>query len=110
MPTVLNYFFIREPVMGSIRVVHKTRDSAFVSFNELIADGDFDDCIELIEVVVNDRGRVIAEAVTHSYSKVGRLIVTHVISPLLRPVPVRAGGGGPLVNKDGPLVPLTLGQ
>lgn len=108
MPTVLNYFLIREPTMGSIRVIHKTRDSAFVAFHEFIKDGDFEDCIELMEVVVNDRGRVIAEGITHSYSKVGRLIVTHVVTPLLRPVPVRMGG--PLVDKDGPLVPLNLGQ
>ena len=108
MPTVLNYFLIREPTMGSVRVIHKTRDSAFAAFHEFIKDDDFDDCIELMEVVVNDRGRVIAEGITHSYSKVGRMIVTHVVTPVLRPLPARMGP--PLVDKDGPLVPLTLGQ
>lgn len=89
MPNVLNYFLIREAISGDIRVIHKTKDSAMGSFHELIADGDFDECIELIEVVVNERGRVFADAVLYSYSKTTLLIATHIVSPVLRPVPVR---------------------
>ena len=89
MPAVQNYFFIREATTGSVRIIHKTKDSAVGAFNELIAEGDFDDCIELMEVVVNDRGRVFAEAILYSYSKIGRHVVSHVVTPTLRPIPVR---------------------
>ena len=102
MPTVLSYFIVREPVMGSVRVVHKTRDAGMAAFEALIRDGDYEDCLELMEVVTNDRGRVIAEGVTHSYSKVGKLIVTHVVTPLIRPLPV------PAVSRDGPMENLAL--
>ena len=96
MPTVQNYFLIREATTGSVRIIHKTKDSAIGSFNELITEGAFDDCIELMEVVVNDRGRVFAEAVLYSYSKIGRHIVSHVVTPTLRPIPVR-----PLISWPG---------
>lgn len=89
MPPVQNYFIIREATTGAVRIVHRVKDSAMGAFNELIAEGDFDECIELMELVVNDRGRVFAEAVLYSYSKVGRYVVSHVVTPTLRPVPVR---------------------
>ncbi len=89
MPTAQSYFLIREATTGSVRIIHKTKDSAVSSFNELIVEGGFDECIELMEGVVNDRGRVFAEAVLYSYSKIGRFIVSHVVTPTLRPVPVR---------------------
>ena len=89
MPVVLSYYIIREAITGAIRVIHKTKDSAMGSFHELIAEGDFDECIELMEVVVNDRGMVFADAVLYSYSKTAQVIVTHVISPMIRPIPAR---------------------
>lgn len=89
MPSVQSYFLIREATTGSVRIIHKTKDSAISAFNELITEGGFDECIELMEVVVNDRGRVFAEAVLYSYSKIGRYVVTHVVTPTLRPIPVR---------------------
>lgn len=98
MPSVLSYFIVREPVMGSIRVVHKTRDAGLAAFEAMIRDGDYEDCLEFLEIVTNDRGRVIAEGITHSYSKVSNLIVTHVVTPLIRPIP----------SKDGPMENLAL--
>lgn len=89
MPVVLSYYMIREAMTGAIRVIHKTKDSAMGSFHELIAEGDFDECIELIEAVVTERGRVFADAVLYSYSKTAQVIVTHVISPMIRPIPTR---------------------
>lgn len=103
MPTAQNYFLIREATTGSVRIIHKTKDSAITAFNELITEGGFDECIELMEVVVNDRGRVFAEAVLYSYSKIGRFIVTHVVTPTLRPVPVRPMIGWPESSSDGRL-------
>jgi hypothetical protein len=94
-PPVQSYYLIREATTGSVRIIHRVRDSAICAFNELIAEGDFDECIELMEVVVNDRGRVFAEAVLHSYSKLGRYVVTHVVTPTIRPVPVRPLIGWP---------------
>jgi hypothetical protein len=87
MPVFQTYFLIREATTGAARIIHRVRDSAIACFREMIRDGDFDDCIELMELVVNDRGRIVSEVVTHSYSKIGRHIVTHVVSPTIRPVP-----------------------
>jgi hypothetical protein len=87
MPVFQTYFIIREATTASVRIIHRTRDAAMACFYELIRGGDFEDCIEIMELVTNDRGRVVAEVVTHSYSKIARYVVTHVTSPTLRPPP-----------------------
>ena len=104
MPIFQTYFIIREATTAAVRIIHRTRDAAMACFHELIREGDFDDCIEIMELVVNDRGRVIAEAVTHSYSKIARFVVTHVMSPTIRPAPPPsspAGGAIRVVSNGG---------
>jgi hypothetical protein len=89
MPVFNIYFIIREATTGAPRIIHRTRDAGMCAFHQMIRDGDFDDCIELMEVVVNDRGRVVSEVVTYSYSKVSRYVVTHVLAPSQRPPPLQ---------------------
>jgi hypothetical protein len=74
-------------------------------FHELIREGDFDDCIELMEIVVNDRGRVVAELVSHSYSKIARFVVTHVTSPMIRPAPPPSSPAVRIVSNGGTTMP-----
>ncbi len=104
MPVFQTYFIIREATTASVRIVHKTRDSVMGSFYELIRDGDFEDCIEIMELVTNDRGRVMAEVVTHSYSKIARYVVTHVTSPTIRPPPSSPATAIRVVSDGGALV------
>jgi hypothetical protein len=74
------HYIIRE-ASGCNLVIQPVRDSAHVWFQRLIQSGEFDDCIELMELHTNDRGRVVQERVTHSYSK----MVGHVIEHTARP-------------------------
>jgi hypothetical protein len=74
------HYLIRE-ASGCNLVIQPVRDSAYYWFHALIKSGEFNDCMELIEILTNDRGRVVQERVTHSYSK----IVGHVIEHTARP-------------------------
>jgi len=78
------HYVIRE-ISGCNLVIQGVRDSAHYWFHALIKSGEFDECIELLEIVTNDRGRVVHERVTHSYSK----LVGHVITHVAVPVPVQ---------------------
>jgi hypothetical protein len=74
------HYIIRE-ASGCNLVIQLVRDSAHAWFRKLVVDRDFDDCIELLEIVTNDRGRVVQERVTHSYSKMVGHIVEHTVRP-----------------------------
>jgi hypothetical protein len=77
------HYIVRE-ASGCNLVIQMVRDSAFCWFKTLIQNGEFEDCIELLEIVTDNRGRVIEEHVTHSYSKYVRQIVEHVSRPRVR--------------------------
>ncbi len=77
------HYLIRE-ISGCNLVVQGVRDSAHYWFHALIKSGEFDECIELLEIVTNDRGRVVHERVTHSYSKLVGHIITHTTRPQIQ--------------------------
>lgn len=74
------HYVIRE-ISGCNLVIQSVKDSAHYWFHALIKSGEFDKCIELLEIVTNDRGRVVHERVTHSYSKLVGRVITHVTAP-----------------------------
>jgi hypothetical protein len=74
------YYIIREAT-GNNLVIQPVRDSATAWFQKLIRDRDFDDCIELFEIITDDRGRVVQEFVSHSYSKHVGHVVEHTVRP-----------------------------
>lgn len=75
-----SHFIIREAT-GNNLVIQPVRDSALAWFEKLIRDRDFDDCIELFEIITDNRGRVVHERITHSYSKQVGHIVEHTARP-----------------------------
>jgi hypothetical protein len=74
------HYIIRE-ASGCNLVIQLVRDAAHAGFRKLIADRDFEDCIELLEIMTNNHGRVVQERVTHSYSKMVGKIVEHTARP-----------------------------
>jgi hypothetical protein len=75
------HYLIRE-ASGRNLVIQPVRDSAWYWFQAFIRSGEFDECIELFEIHTNERGRVVQERVTHSYSKLSGQIVEHVLHPI----------------------------
>jgi hypothetical protein len=72
------HYLIRE-ASGCNLVIQPVRDSAHYWFQALIKSGEFDECMELLEIQTNDRGRVVQERVTHSYSKLVGHVIEHTV-------------------------------
>jgi hypothetical protein len=70
------HYIIRES-SGCNLVIQSVRDSVQFWFQELIRSGEFDECMELLEIQTNDRGRVVQERVTYSYSKLVGHVMEH---------------------------------
>lgn len=70
------HYLIRE-ASGCNLVIQPVRDSVWYWFHALIKSGEFEECMELLEIVTNERGRVVRERVTHSYSKLVGHVTEH---------------------------------